>query len=206
MIITGLFGVHLCRHPADLPHPTSWAAPPSHGSTSFGVIYYFSQPVNKKYEPVSQDDFTTMNVSLRSPTTKSLSWYIKRMVWHVPAVKEYKANQSFMVILSLFTWCCTTGLRDVNDQFWQRGLMETSPLHRGNTSIFDPTLQFGTFMYVKLCLLLFIEAHLVYGSERSAFSCMSAPLQHFMKDWEETRLWVFGCCLVKSYIFSANVI
>lgn len=61
-------------------------------------------------------------------------------------------------------------------------------------------------MYVKLRLLLFIEAHLVYGSERSGFSCMSAPLQHFRKDWEETRLWGFGHCLVKSYIFRANVI
>lgn len=95
---------------------------------------------------------------------------------------------------------------DVNDQFLQTGLMETSPLHRGNTSIFDPTLQFGTFIYVKLRLLLFIEAHLVYGSERSGFSCMSAPLQHFINDWEETRLWVFGHCLVKCYIFSANTI
>lgn len=112
-----------------------------------------------------------------------------------------------MVILGLSTWFCTTGLMDVNDQFFlQAGLMETSPLHRGNTSIFDPTLQFGTFMYVKRRLLLFIGAHLVYGSERSGFSCMSAPLQHFMKDWKETRLWVFGHCLAKSYIFSANVI
>lgn len=103
-----------------------------------------------------------------------------------------------MVILGLSTWFCTTCLMDVNDQFLQTGLMETSPLHHGNTSIFDSTLQFGTFMYVKLRLLLFIEAHLVYGSERSGFSCMSAPLQHFTKDWKETRLWVFGRCLVKS--------
>lgn len=87
----------------------------------------------------------------------------------IKAVKEYKANQSFMVILGLSTWFCTAGLMDVNDQLLQTGLMETSPLHRWNTSIFDLTLQFETSMYVKLRLLLFIEAHLVYGSERSGF-------------------------------------
>lgn len=37
-------------------------------------------------------------------------------------------------------------------------------------------------MYVKVCpLVLFIGTHLVYGSERSGFSRISAPLQHFMK-------------------------
>lgn len=123
----------------------------------------------------------------------------------ITAGKEYKANQRFMVMLGLSAWFCTTGLLDVHVQFLQTGLMETSPLHRGNTSIFDPTLQFETFMYVKLHLLLFIQAHLVYGSERSGFSCMSAPLQHFMKGREETTLWVLGHCRVKSFILSTNV-
>lgn len=159
----------------------------SHGSTSFGVIYYFAQPDNKKYEPVSQDDFTTLNVSLRSSRTKCISCYIKQMVWHmraIKAVKEYKANQSFMVILGLSTWFCTAGLMDVNDQLLQTGLMETSPLHRWNTSIFDLTLQFETSMYVKLRLLLFIEAHLVYGSERSGFH---ACLHHCNISWRTGR-------------------
>lgn len=60
-----------------------------------------------------------------------------------------------MVILGLSTWFCTTCLMDVNDQFLQTGLMETSPLHHGNTSIFDSTLQFGTFMYVKLSFIIY---------------------------------------------------
>lgn len=62
-------------------------------------------------------------------------------------------------MLVLSAWFCTIGVLDIHGQFFPAGLTETSPLQERNTSIFDPTLLFAAFMYVKL-LFYYLSEHI----------------------------------------------